>query len=333
MQGTEGRVERDPGGAGETAPAGAPRRARPVPERGRWPRRQDASPDLCILCVTGKPAAGPTIDQRKSILMSAVHAPRSTTWLVLVLGLMMLVAPSCAHAPGGGPAVVPGLIVRVDQTPGPDTVVYQRTITRAGRDTSAGTRTVVLQVRHGPGGAPLLEVEQRFPGGGGEIVDTAVADLGTLRAVAHQSHQPTRTMRFAFVGNAAEGTVAPPAAGDSAAKVEAVHQALGGPIFDSNVLDLVVSGLPLRPGFSTVLPFFIYERGGRVSMPVEVRERVTTAFSRLGQREAWVVAVGVPGAPATVWVDTGTRAVLRVRYDISARGISFTDERVTSLRR
>ena len=30
--------------------------------------------------------------------------------------------------------------------------------------------------------------------------------------------------------------------------------------------------------------------------------------------------------------DTQTHAVLRVRYDISARGMSFTDERVTSLR-
>jgi hypothetical protein len=68
-------------------------------------------------------------------------------------------------------------------------------------------------------------------------------------------------------------------------------------------------------------------------MPVEVRERATTAFSRLGPRKAWVVTVGVPGAPATVWVDTETRVVLRDRYDISAGGMSFTDERVTPLRR
>lgn len=265
--------------------------------------------------------------------MSPVQLFRSAICRLSVPGLVMLAASSCAHGPGAEPAVVPGLIVKVDRTPGPDTVVYQRTITRAGQDTSAGTRTVVLRVTRTPGDTPLLEVEQRFPGGGGEIVDTAVADLGTLRAVAHRSHQPARTMRFSFVGSEAEGTVALPAMGDSAARVEAVHQDLGGPIFDSNVLDLVVSGLPLRPGFSAVLPFFIYERGGRVAMPVEVRERATAAFARLGPREAWVVAVGVPGAPATVWVDTETRAVLRVRYDISARGLSFTDERITRLRR
>ena len=53
----------------------------------------------------------------------------------------------------------------------------------------------------------------------------------------------------------------------------------------------------------------------------------------LGEREVWVVTVGVPGAPATVWVDTATRAVLRVRYDIAARQMSFTDDRVTPLER
>ncbi len=136
-------------------------------------------------------------------------------------------------------------------------------------------------------------------------------------------------MRFAFDGNDAAGTVASlGAAGDSVAQV---CQPIGGPIFDSNVIDLIVASLPLRQGFTAELPFFIYERGGRVSMPVAVRERATVAFSRLGQREVWVVTVGVPGAPATVWVDTQTHAVLRVRYDISARAMSFTDERVTPL--
>jgi tartrate dehydratase beta subunit/fumarate hydratase class I family protein len=66
-------------------------------------------------------------------------------------------------------------------------------------------------------------------------------------------------------------------------------------------------------------------------MQVTVRERAAVAFPSLGEREVWVVAVGVPDAPATVWVDTRTRAVLRVRYDIAARAMSFTDDRVTPL--
>lgn len=254
--------------------------------------------------------------------MRAIHSRRS---FIVVLALA-----ACAPSSRQVPAVVPGLTVRLEQTPGPDTVVYQRTVTRAGQDSSAGTRTVVLRVVDRSGGTPLLEVEQRFPGGGGLIVDTALAEFRTLRAVAHRSHQPTRTMRFSFVGDDAVGTVgtvgATGAAGDSS-----VRQALGGPIFDSNVLDLVVSALPLHQGFTADLPFFIFERGGRVPMTVAVRERVTVPFSRLGSREVWVVAVGVPGAPATVWVDTQTHTVLRVRYDISARNISFTDERITPL--
>jgi hypothetical protein len=66
-------------------------------------------------------------------------------------------------------------------------------------------------------------------------------------------------------------------------------------------------------------------------MAVAVRERASVAFPMLGERDAWIVTVGVPGAPATISVDAKTRAVLRVRYDIAARGLSFTDDRVTPL--
>jgi len=240
-----------------------------------------------------------------------------------------LIALGCAHPEAEQSAVVPSLTIQFDPTANPDTVVFLRSITRAGQDSAAGTRTVVFQVIRSPENESLLQVEQRFPGGGGQIVDTAVAELRTFRAVAHRSHQPARTMRFTFDSADAQGTVtALHPAGDS---VTPVRQALGGPIFDSNVLDLVVAALPLHEGFRAELPFFFYERGGRVAMPVAVRERATVPFGRLGSRDAWVVSVGVPGAPATVWVDTRTHSVLRVRYDIIARAMSFTDERVTPL--
>ncbi|HEX9083251.1 MAG TPA: hypothetical protein VF836_00820 [Gemmatimonadaceae bacterium] len=251
----------------------------------------------------------------------------------LALASVLVVALPARVSAQAGTSVVSGITVHAAPPHGADTVVYQRSITRAGKDTTAGTRTVVSRVVDGPDRRQLLEVEQRFPAGGGEIVDTAVAELSTLRAVAHRSHQPARTMRFDFVGSEAAGTVTQVAAGgDSTKPEEAVHLQLGGPIFDSNVIDLVVASLPLGRGFSAELPFFIYERGGRVPMAVAVRERATVAFPKLGEHDAWIVTVGVPGAPATIWVDAKTRAVLRVRYDIAARGMSFTDDRVTPLR-
>ncbi len=249
--------------------------------------------------------------------------------LTLRLCLLSLAVSACAHVHSRDSAVVPGLDLRLGRTPTADTIVFQRSITRAGQDSSAGARAVVLWVIEASSGTQLLEVEQRFPGGGGEIVDTALAELRTLRAVAHRSHQPARTMRFTFSGNDAAGTVA--SVGTARDSVIQVRQALGGPIFDSNVIDLVVAALPLHQGFTADLPFFIYERGGRVSIPVAVRERASVAFSRLGQRDVWIVSVGVPGAPATVWVDAKAHAALRVRYDITARALSFTDERVTPL--
>lgn len=255
--------------------------------------------------------------------------------LVLPLAVSSIaLLPLTARAQSESAAVVPG--IKVNASHGSigvaDTVVYRRSITRAGKDSTAGTRTVVSKVVNQPDHTLLLEVEQRFPAGGGEIVDTAVAELGTLRAVAHRSHQPTRTMRFDFYAHAAHGVVtSAPTGTDSAASPKDVHQEIGGPIFDSNVIDLVVASLPLDRGFSAELPFFIYERGGRVPMAVLVRDRSTLAFGKLGERDAWIVSVAVPDAPATVWVDAKTHAVLRVRYDIASRGMSFTDDRVTPL--
>lgn len=251
--------------------------------------------------------------------------------LLFISGAMGLTALACKQSTPPVSHVVPGLPIRFVPPPSPDTIVYERSISRANRDSSAGTRTVGLRVIAGPAKAQYLEVEQRFPSRGGEIVDTALAELPTLRAVAHRSHQPTRTMRFTFKGNEAEGTVVSHGpAGDSLAPV---RQQIGGPIFDSNVLDLVVAALPLRAGFSAEVPFFIYERGGRVPLQVTVRERTAVTFAQLGRREAWVVTVSVPEAPATVWVDTRTGAVLRVRYDLASQALSFTDERVTPLPR
>jgi hypothetical protein len=241
--------------------------------------------------------------------------------------LLVVVLAGFACAPHRADrAVMPGLPLRFHHPTGSDTIVYQRSISRAGQDSSNGTRTVVMTAIWAEG-SPLLQVEQRFPGGGGEIVDTALAELGTLRAVAHESHQPRRTMRFAFAGDAANGSVVfHTGTGDSAV---AVHQELGGALFDSNVIDLVVAALPLEPGFSTELPFFFYERGGRVMMRVTVRERTTVAFAKLGTRDVWVVSVAVPGAPATMWIDARTHVPLRVRYELPT--VSFTDERITPL--
>ena len=241
------------------------------------------------------------------------------------LALSALSFTACARV-APVPAVVPGINVAFRASATTDTVVYRRSIHTAARDTSAGTRTVVLRVERSSGSNPLLEVEQKFPAGTGIITDTAVAELPDLHAVAHRSHQPTRTMRFEFTGTLATGVVTPK---DSAAQT--VSQNIGGSIFDSNIIDLVVASLPLRSGLTLELPFFIYERGGRVPMSVTVRDRTVEDFNSLGRRDAWVVSVGVPGAPATIWVDAKTRAVLRTRYDITARNVSMIDDRITPL--
>src|ERR1041385_3321738 len=114
---------------------------------------------------------------------------------------------ACAHVQSEGTPVVAGLSVHMNQSAWPDTIVYQRSVARDGQVTDAGTRTVVLREVNATSGQRLLEIEQRFPAGKGEIVDTAVSDLSALRAVAHRSHQPTKTMRFNFNDSSADGIV------------------------------------------------------------------------------------------------------------------------------
>ena len=258
------------------------------------------------------------------------RAAQSRRFVSSLLTLVAVVA--CAHNAAPVASVVPGLALTMKVSRSPDTIVYRRSITRAARDSITGTRTVVMRVVSDESRTRLLQVEQRFPGGGGTIVDTAVAELQSARAVGHRSHQPTRTMVFDFAANEATGTVTvTPASRDSMPRVENVRQNVGGPIFDSNIIEMVVAALPLAPRFATELPFFIYERGGRVSMHVAVQERTSVQFPLLGARDAWVVSVAVPGAPATVWVDARTRDVLRVRYDIRAQDVAFTDDRMTPL--
>jgi hypothetical protein len=248
----------------------------------------------------------------------------------LVLAAAIVLAWHSTRAQGvEGTPVLPGLRIYINQSPQRDTVVFQRTVTRNGQDSSAGVRTVVTRAIVDRPGAHLVEIEQRFPAGKSEIVDTSINQLHTMRAVAHASHQPTRTMRFNFEGNSAIGTVA--AKGANGDSVTEVKQDVGGPIFDSNVIDLVVGELPLAPGYAATLPFFIYERGGRVMTPVKVRERASLPFGKLGQRDVWVVDVGIPGAPATMWIDAQAHTLLRVRFDVTARAMVLTDERITPL--
>lgn len=247
----------------------------------------------------------------------------------------ILLAPAGAtvEAQQSGP-VVPGIALHVVAVPGPDTVVLRRSLSRQGTDSVMGIRTVVSRIVVAATGQRLLVVEQRFPGGGGEIVDTAISELTTMRAVAHRSHQPSRAMQFDFVGSEVVGALATTGPEkDGTSTTRQVHQAIGGPIFDSNVLEMVVAALPLRRDFEAVLPLFIYERGGRVETPVAVRAHTRVHFPVLGTREAWIVTLDLPGVSATIWVDTATRAVLRTRYEVAARGVSFTDDRVTPLSR
>src|SRR5690242_3951181 len=124
---------------------------------------------------------------------------------VLVAALAAAVSPAAAQRVE--PDVVAGLPVKFSSPAKPDTIVYRRFTTRAGKDSSTGTRTVVVRAQLAGDGTPMTVFAQRFPAKFGEIVDTSIAHSGSLRALAHRSYQPATTMRFVFTGGNADGEI------------------------------------------------------------------------------------------------------------------------------
>ena len=93
-----------------------------------------------------------------SVIPVVLH--RSVGGITLLAGALAI-GPAPLRAQQAA-TVVPGVGVHMDAAPGPDTVVFRRSITRGGGDSITGTRMVVSRVLPGQGGTRLLDVEQRF---------------------------------------------------------------------------------------------------------------------------------------------------------------------------
>ena len=139
--------------------------------------------------------------------MPTATRPRAVSASPFILASLALVLPVSLRAQSSSASVVSEITIHVDEPRGMDTVVYQRSITRAGKDTAAGTRTGRELGCGRNRSRAIARSRAALPSWWRRDRDTAIAALKTLRAVAHRSHQPTRTMRFDFVGTEADGTV------------------------------------------------------------------------------------------------------------------------------
>lgn len=84
------------------------------------------------------------------------------------------------------------------------------------------------------------------------------------------------------------------------------------PSFSSTIDDMVAQSIPLDRGYQVTLPF-VGRDGSVQSESILVRrgERVSTPN---GMRTAWVVDLSYPSGSETLWVDAGTRVIIRHIY-------------------
>ena len=199
--------------------------------------------------------------------------------------------------------------------------------------TAPSSRTFALTVVQGDQRQPfgtLTETLARTPDGGlvrvqrlvsprGSQVDslTSAADLSPR---SHFSENPGRTVDLRYAPSAVTGTYT-----ETRADPVAVVDALPGPAFDSNVIDLVARAVPLTPGYEASVQ--TYERA---SAGTEVTDVVYAVRVRgqgtVGAREAVVVEFSKgEGTSTRLFLDPTTREVLRQESEV-APGVVFLME-------
>ena len=147
---------------------------------------------------------------------------------------------------------------------------------------------------------------QTFDFQGQTSVDSAFFQHSTLIPRWHRSHNPKRIMKLDFQGRTVKGSYHP-----TGQPVEAINQLMEEPVFDSNILDLVIAALPLKQGYTAKVPFYVYEEGGLVWHNVTVEGEDVLRLSSGHTATCWKVLTANPKREITFWIEKKTREVFR----------------------
>ncbi|HVT38615.1 MAG TPA: hypothetical protein VHE78_06215 [Gemmatimonadaceae bacterium] len=150
----------------------------------------------------------------------------------------------------------------------------------------------------------------------GDNVDSSVVLAATLAPVRYSSIAANSNERFTFADTLITGTVTPR---DSAQRE--IRLQLREPVFNAVVDNaMIVAALPLAEGYAATYRSYNPPRGfGTTMLRVSGAERLQTAR---GVVDAWIVSLDAGGAPTTLWVDTRTHRVIRLRAAL-AGGAEF----------
>jgi hypothetical protein len=178
---------------------------------------------------------------------------------------------------------------------------------QGGQEQQLGTVTQELTATTVNGKPALRSVETiNAPMMGGTAVDSSVVLRDGFAPVSHRSVNAQRTLSLDFSGNRVTGSITP-----KGGTAQAINFTGDAPLFDANVVGLLLRAAPLAEGYAVTIPAYIHEAGGKTSITARVTgsEQVDVGGKKV---DAWVVEMNPGGRQVKQWVTKDTREVVRV---------------------
>ena len=233
---------------------------------------------------------------------------RRASWLA---GVILLIAVRAAGAQTSkspattpppqspGPALAPARPVPALVTPYHHR--FRMVMSRGGRDQDVGSLDDQVILGQHEGKPAIIRV-QNVEGAAGVMTDTAVADAATLAPRWHSSASQGRTLRLDFAPRRVTGALTK--SGDGPLPID---QQVPDSLYDSNMLDVVLSALPLAAGYRARMTIYLYEAGGPTPVDVEV-----TGSEKVDGVDTWITGVTIGGRTARYYVGKTTHQVARI---------------------
>ena len=187
-----------------------------------------------------------------------------------------------------------------------DAVVTNRYFSRAHPDSAERMLGVAYLEVHPTkhNGEPALLLIQRSPPSRFQLIDTSLVLERSLTPIWEVMRLGTRVSRFDFDGPSVRVSVTSP---DSAPRT--VTRQFDQPFFHSKQLDVLVSAVPLRKGYTAIVPLYVQ---GALSLELDT---ISVIDKRAGN--VWNVRIADRSIVATYGIDGASRRI--VSYDVVIR--------------
>jgi len=151
-------------------------------------------------------------------------------------------------------------------------------------------------------GKPAIIRIQSVNGPTGAMIDTAVADAGSLAPRWHSSWAENRILRLQFAPGRVTGTYK-----DAGEPPIDINQQVAENLFDANMLDVLICALPLVEGYQGRFTIYLYEVGGPTPVDVAV-----TGSESIDGTDTWITGVTISGHTARYYVGKTDHRVARI---------------------